>query len=85
MTSIDIMIIVTLINIISIVVVVSKFQKRKRELERRLGLIEHHVLRLEKKLRKSIENANDATFFISKGLIELFSDKGKNSSGDTNV
>ena len=85
MTSFDIMIIVILLNAITIVVVISKYKKRKKELERRLGLIEHHVLRLEKRLRKSINDTADETFIISKGLIELFCENGKNNSGDTNA
>lgn len=82
MTSIDIMIVVCLINLFTIVLVISRYKKRKKELERRLSLIEHHVLRLEKKLRKNITDANEATFIISKGLIELFCESGKNNSGD---
>jgi formiminotetrahydrofolate cyclodeaminase len=82
MTSIDIMIVVCLINLFTIVLVISRYKKRKKELERRLSLIEHHVLRLEKKLRKNIDDANEATFIISKGLIELFCESGKNNSGD---
>lgn len=85
MTSIDIMIIVSLVNLITIIVVTSKYKKRKRELARRLGIIEHHVLRLEKKLRQSITDATDTTFLISKGLIELFSENGKNNSGGSNA
>ena len=85
MTSIEIMIIVSLVNLITIIAVTSKYKNRKRELERRLGIIENHVLRLEKKLRQSITDATDATFFISKGLIELFSENGKNNSGGSNA
>ena len=85
MTSMDLVFIVGLINLICIIFVISKYKKRKRELERRLALIERHVVYLEKKLRKSINDANDATFFISKGLIELFAQNENNDSGDSNA
>lgn len=75
MTSINVLIVVITFCILILMLSIYQYRRKKHELEQRLSLIEHHVLRLEKNLRKKIVDLSDNTFAISKGLIELIDEK----------
>lgn len=64
--------IISLLNTIITLVVIIHYRKKKLELEKRMKLIERHVIQAEKKLAKRIIDVSNNNLMISRRLLELF-------------